>query len=57
MSNTKNKQRNLQQAYAFYTRIPALILGIAILLSIMFAVFYVVFKHIAFIIKIGRAHV
>ena len=53
MSNTKNKQRNLQQAYALYTRIPALILGIAILLSIMFAVFYVVFKHIAFIITLG----
>ncbi|MBR4378115.1 MAG: EAL domain-containing protein [Bacilli bacterium] len=49
MSNT-NKQRNLQQAYALYTRIPALILGITLLFSIIFAVFYVVFKSIAFII-------
>ena len=44
------KQRNIQQAYALYTRIPALILGITILLSVAFATLYVVFKIFAFII-------
>ena len=46
----KNKQRNLQQAYALYTRVPALILAITILVSIALAVFYVVYKEFAFII-------
>ena len=46
----KNKQRTLQDAYALYTRIPALILGITVLLSIALTVLYVVFKIYAFII-------
>ena len=41
-----NNERNLQQAYALYTRIPALILGITILLSIALTVLYVFFKYI-----------
>ena len=45
-----NKQRTIQDAYALYTRIPALILGITILLSIALTVLYVVFKIFAFII-------
>ena len=46
----QKKQRNLQQAYALYTRIPALILGITILLSIALATLYAIFKIFAFII-------
>ena len=45
-----DKKRNLQQAYALYSRIPALILGIAIALSVLFAALYVAFKAFAFII-------
>ncbi len=47
---SKNEQRNLHQAYALYTRIPALILGITVLFIISFAVLYVVFDIFAFII-------
>ena len=45
-----DKKRNLQQAYALYTRIPALILGVAIGLAILFASLYVAFKAFAFVI-------
>ena len=53
MNNTKNKQRNIQQAYALYTRIPALILGLTIVLSITFATLYAVFHHISFLITLA----
>ncbi len=46
----KNKQTTLQGVYALYTRIPALILGVTVLLSILFSVLYVVYKIFAFII-------
>ena len=46
----KNKQRTIQDAYALYTRIPALILGITVLLSIALTVLYVAFHIFAFII-------
>ena len=52
MSNIKNKQRNLQQAYALYTRIPALILFVTILLTITFATLYAIFHHISFLITL-----
>ena len=45
-----NNERNLQQAYALYTRVPALILGITVLLSIALTVLYVFFKIFALII-------
>ena len=47
---SKNEQRNLHQAYALYTRIPALILGITVLFIILFVVLYVFFDIFAFII-------
>lgn len=51
MNKTDKKQtRNIQEAYALYTRIPALILGITILFSIGLAALYVIFKAFAFII-------
>ena len=53
MSNIKNKQRNLQQAYALYTRIPALILFVTILLTITFATLYAIFHHISFLITLA----
>ena len=45
-----NNERNLQQAYALYTRVPALILGITVILSIALTVLYVFFKIFALII-------
>ena len=48
MKNEK-KKRTLLESYQLYTRIPAAILGITILISITFAALFAVFKSLVFL--------
>ena len=46
----ERRNRNLQQTYSFYNRIPAIILLVGLLVWIAFASLYVFTSHIAFLI-------
>ena len=46
----ERRNRNLQQTYSFYNRIPAIILLVGLLVWIAFASLYVFTSHIVFLI-------